>query len=123
VQKVLVVDDESNIRHILEFSLDAEGFQVLSAADALEAFQTAVAETPDLIVLDVMMPGGDGIETCRRLKRDPRTRRIPIILLTARTSNEDRERGREAGADAYMTKPFSPSRLVEKVQSVLGVKN
>jgi DNA-binding response OmpR family regulator len=121
VQKILVVDDEYNIRNILDFSLDAEGFQVISAADALEAFQTAISERPDLVILDVMMPHGDGFETCRRLKRDPRTKNTPVILLTARSSKSDRERGDEVGADGYITKPFSPAKVIEKVQALLGV--
>ena len=123
MQKVLVVDDEFNIRNILDFSLDAEGFQVVSAADGEEAYDIAVAEVPDLIILDVMMPKGDGIETCRRLKKDARTKHIPVILLTARSAKGDRERVLAAGADDYIIKPFSPQRVVDRVFAILGVKH
>jgi DNA-binding response OmpR family regulator len=122
VQKILIVDDENNIRHILDFSLGAEGFTVLTATNGDEAFAVAVAELPSLIILDVMMPGScDGVETCRRLKAESRTAPIPVILLTARTEREERARGRAAGADAYITKPFSPQRVVDTVQTLLGV--
>jgi len=84
--------------------------------------KTRVKEQPDLVILDVMMPKGDGFETCRRIKQDSRTANIPVILLTARTTREDRERGQEVGAEGYITKPFSPGRLIESVQSLLGVK-
>jgi len=123
VQKILVVDDEFNIRNILDFSLEAEGLQVLSAADGEEAFQTAIKESPDLIILDVMMPQSDGIETCRRLKKDPRTKAIPVILLTAKSAKGDRERGLAAGADDYIIKPFSPQRVVDRVFAILGVNH
>ena len=122
MQKVLIVDDEHNIRNILDFSLNAEGFEVISATNGEDAFDSAVKEQPDLVILDVMMPKGDGFETCRRIKQDNRTANIPVILLTARTTREDRERGQEVGAEGYITKPFSPGRLIESVQSLLGVK-
>ncbi len=123
LQKVLVVDDEFNIRNILDFSLDAEGFQVIAAGNGEEAFAQAVEEKPDLIILDVMMPRGDGFETCKRLKLDPRTKSVPVILLTARASKSDREQGQAAGADGYITKPFSPAKVIEKVQALLGVNH
>ncbi len=122
MQKVLIVDDEHNIRNILDFSLNAEGFEVISATNGEDAFNSTVTEQPDLVILDVMMPKGDGFETCRRIKQDSRTASIPVILLTARTLREDRERGQEVGADGYITKPFSPGGLIETVQSLLGVK-
>jgi DNA-binding response OmpR family regulator len=119
--KVLVADDEHNIRHILDFSLHAEGFLVISARDGEEAFKLAVASDPDLIILDVMMPGQGGVETCRALKADQRTAAIPVILLTALTAREDRTAGAQAGADAYITKPFSPQKVIDAVQELLGV--
>lgn len=119
--KVLVADDEHNIRNILDFSLHAEGFIVLSALNGEDAFKLAVESTPDLIILDVMMPGQGGVETCRALKADPRTSSIPVILLTALAGREDRNVGRQAGADAYITKPFSPQKVVDAVQDLLGV--
>jgi len=123
VQRVLIVDDEHNIRNILDFSLDAEGFQVIAATNGEDAYALAIHEQPNLIILDVMMPGNwDGFETCSRIKQDERTAAIPVVLLTARTDREDRERGREAGADNYITKPFSPQHVVETVQTLLGVR-
>ena len=120
MHKVLIADDEANIRNILDFTLHAEGFTVIGARNGDEAFTLAVSEQPDIVILDVMMPDTDGIEACRRLKRDERTSRLPVILLTARSSSDDRRRGREAGADAYITKPFSPSKVVATLREILG---
>ena len=119
--KVLVADDEHNIRNILDFSLHAEGFLVISALNGEDAFKLAVESSPDLIILDVMMPGQGGVETCRALKADPRTSGIPVILLTALAGRDDRDAGREAGSDAYITKPFSPQKVIDTVQDLLGV--
>lgn len=117
---VLIADDEHNIRHILDFSLHAEGFDVLSAHTGEDALALARQERPDLIILDIMMPGKGGIETCRALKLDPQTADIPVILLTARSSPADRQAGDEAGANEYITKPFSPQKVIDSVQSLLG---
>ncbi|MFO7654603.1 MAG: response regulator [Candidatus Krumholzibacteriia bacterium] len=123
LRRILVVDDEHNIRNILDFSLDAEGFEVLAASSGAQALALAESELPDLIILDVMMPGDlDGFETCRRLKQDSRTADIPVVLLTARTGREDRERGKAAGADDYVNKPFSPQRVVDTVQALLTAR-
>ncbi len=121
MRKILIVDDEPYILNILDFSLDAEGYTVLQAADGDEALRLAVAQHPDLIILDVMMPRLDGYETCRRLKEDAATKDIPVVMLTARNSREDRDKGDKAGADGFMTKPFSPQRLLDVVQEYLGV--
>ncbi len=123
MRKVLIADDEHNIRHILDFSLNAEGFDVVSADNGEDAFTLAVSEQPDLIILDVMMPGRGGIETCKVLKEDERTADIPVILLTARSTREDRDKGKAVGADGYITKPFSPQNVIDSVQSLLGVMN
>ena len=121
--KILVVDDEVYILHILDLSLGAEGFDVITATDGEEALAKAQREKPDLIILDVMMPRLDGYETCRRLKSDPGTRDIPVLLLTARGRDEDRQRGVESGADDYITKPFSPNKLINRVSDILGIKH
>lgn len=121
MQKILCVDDEPNIRNILDFTLGVEGYRVLTASDGEQALALAALEAPDLVILDVMMPHGDGFETCRRLKADTRTKHIPIVLLTAKNSRADRERGRQVQADDYITKPFSPQRLLNTIQSLLGV--
>lgn len=123
MRKILVCDDDANIRNIMDFSLETEGFQVLVAADGPEALQLVRDEHPDLVILDVMMPGSDGLSVCRQLKQDTATRQIPVLLLTARSGRGDREAGLAAGADDYVTKPFSPQRLVEKVHGMLGVRH
>jgi len=120
-KKILVVDDEVYILHILDFSLGAEGYEVITAADGAEAIEKARQEKPDLVVLDIMMPKVDGFEACRRLKADPETREIPVILLTAKGREVDRKMGMEVGADDYIVKPFSPTKLIEKIGGFLKV--
>ena len=118
--KILVVDDEIYIVHILDFSLGMEGYEVITALDGEQAVERALAEKPDLIVLDIMMPKLDGYETCKILKGDPATRDIPVILLSAKGRNIDQKIGFEVGADDYITKPFSPRKLVERINGILG---
>jgi len=118
--KILVVDDEIYIVHILDFSLAMEGYEVLTALDGEQALEKARSEQPDLIVLDIMMPKLDGYETCRMLKGDDITREIPVILLSAKGRNVDQKIGFEVGADDYITKPFSPRKLVERINAILG---
>jgi len=118
--KILVVDDEVYIVHILDFSLRMEGYEVLTALDGEQALEKVKSERPDLIVLDIMMPKLDGYDTCKRLKASPDTRDIPVILLSAKGRNVDQRMGFEAGADDYITKPFSPRKLVEKINSILA---
>jgi DNA-binding response OmpR family regulator len=117
--KVLVVDDEEYIQHILNFSFGAEGYEVVTAADGEEGIKKAQDEKPDIIVLDIMMPTMDGYEACKRLKSDPKTKAIPVILLTAKGRDVDRRLGSEAGADDYVVKPFSPGRLIERVEGIM----
>jgi CheY-like chemotaxis protein len=123
VQTILVCDDEANIRNIMDFSLESEGFAVLEAADGDEALRLAATAAPDLVLLDVMMPGNDGLTVCRMLKENPATQHIPVLLLSARASKDDREAGLAAGANDYITKPFSPQRLVDKVNEMLGARS
>ena len=118
--KILVVDDEAYIVHILEFSLGMEGFEVVTAFDGEEAISKAERERPDLVVLDIMMPKLDGYETCRRLKENDKTKNIPVILLSAKGRSMDQRVGLDAGADEYITKPFSPRKLVERIRVHLG---
>jgi len=118
--KILVVDDEAYLLQILDFSLGAEGYDVVTAEDGEQAIQKAKSEQPDLIVLDIMMPKIDGYEACRKLKQDPGMKDVPVILLTAKGRDIDRKLGLEVGADDYITKPFSPSKLLEKIGSFLG---
>lgn len=120
--KVLVVDDEVYILHILDFSLGAEGFEVLTANNGELGIEKAKQEKPDLIVLDIMMPVLDGYETCRRLKQEAETKDIPVVLLTAKGRDVDKRLGYEVGAVDYIVKPFSPSRLIERIEEIIGVK-
>jgi two-component system alkaline phosphatase synthesis response regulator PhoP len=120
--KILVVDDEVYILHILDFSLGAEGFEVITANNGELAIEKAKQEKPDLIVLDIMMPVLDGYETCRRLKREAETKNIPVVLLTAKGRDVDKRLGYEVGAVDYVVKPFSPNRLIERIQEILGCR-
>jgi two-component system phosphate regulon response regulator PhoB len=117
--KVLVVDDEPEATELLEFNLTQAGFHVLTAATGPEAIQKARAELPALVVLDWMLPGLEGIEVCKMLRRDPATAAVPIIMLTAKAAELDRVLGLELGADDYVTKPFSPRELVLRVKKLL----
>jgi DNA-binding response OmpR family regulator len=118
---VLIADDDPDILALVRFRLERDGYEVLSAPDGETALDLAMARTPDLAVLDVMMPRLDGYEVTRRLREHGPTTTIPIILLTARVQEPDLERGFEAGADDYVTKPFSPQALGERVQAALGL--
>ena len=118
--RILVVDDEIYIVHILDFSLGMEGYEVLTALDGEQALEKARTEKPDLIVLDIMMPKLDGYETCKRRKADPEIKDVPVILLSAKGRNVDQKVGFEVGADDYITKPFSPRKLVERINAILG---
>ncbi|MBU6402985.1 MAG: response regulator transcription factor [Verrucomicrobia bacterium] len=117
--KILVVDDEPDAVELVEFNLRAAGYETTSAADGAEALRKARASTPDLILLDVMLPEIDGLEVCKLLRRDPATAAIPILMLTARAAELDRVLGLELGADDYVTKPFSPRELVLRVKNLL----
>jgi two-component system alkaline phosphatase synthesis response regulator PhoP len=118
--KILVVDDEIYIVHILDFSLGMEGYEVVTALDGEQALEKMKTEKPDLIVLDIMMPKLDGYEVCKAVKADPATKQIPVILLSAKGRNVDQSMGFEVGADDYITKPFSPRKLVERINQLLG---
>ena len=117
--KILIVEDEANIRQLVRYNLEKEGFQVMEAADGLQGLRTAQREKPDLVLLDLMLPGMDGLEVCRTLKGAPATSALPIIMLTARAEEVDKIIGLELGADDYMTKPFSPRELTARIKAVL----
>ena len=118
--KILVVDDEIYIVHILDFSLGMEGYEVVTALDGEQALEKLKSERPDLIVLDIMMPKLDGYEVCKSVKANPDTAHIPVILLSAKGRNVDQKMGFDVGADDYITKPFSPRKLVERINQLLG---
>lgn len=116
---ILIVEDEPAIREMIAFSLPAEEFTLREAADAGEAEARLCERLPDLILLDWMLPGTSGMEFARRLRRDEYSRHVPIIMLTARAEEDDRITGLEAGADDYVTKPFSPRELIARIHAVL----
>ncbi len=117
---VLVADDDHDILTLVSFRLERAGYDVVAARDGEEALRLALERVPDLAVLDVMMPKLDGYEVTARLRQNTATRRMPVILLTARVQEADIARGFEAGADDYVTKPFSPQELGARVQAILG---
>ena len=117
--KVLLVEDEPAQREVLKYNLQSEGFDVVAAADGDEAILLVEEETPDIIVLDWMLPGISGIEICRRIKSKSHTRSIPVIMLSARSEEVDRVRGLETGADDYVVKPYSVLELMARVRSQL----
>ncbi|GJL59401.1 MAG: DNA-binding response regulator [Nitrospirales bacterium] len=116
---VLVVDDEKDLVELVKYHLEKEGLKCLEARDGETALQVARERTPDLMVLDLMLPGVDGLEVCRKLRKDPKTSSIAIIMLTAKAEEVDRIVGLEMGADDYMVKPFSPRELIARVKAVL----
>ncbi|HEY0869240.1 MAG TPA: response regulator, partial [Acidothermaceae bacterium] len=116
---ILVVDDDADIVRFVEMNLRLEGYRVLVARDGVEALEMVTAEVPDLVLLDVMMPGFDGVEVTRRLRADSRTSTLPIIMLTAKTLSADRVLGLTTGADDYIIKPFDTLELVARVRSTL----
>ncbi|GIE75704.1 hypothetical protein Aph02nite_16540 [Actinoplanes philippinensis] len=119
VTTVLVADDDADIRDLVAFKLEQAGLEVLAVGDGQAAVDTARARLPTLAVLDVSMPGLSGIDVCRMLRADPSTAGMLIIMLTARVQEQDVEGGFSAGADDYVTKPFSPRELVSRIQALL----
>jgi two-component system, cell cycle response regulator len=115
---VLLVDDDPLILEVLSTILDLEEFDVVTASNGRRALAAVDSSRPDVVVCDVMMPEVDGLEVCRRLKSDPATVDLPVILLTARDRPEDRQAGEEAGCDAYLTKPFSPLQLIDIIRDL-----
>ncbi len=117
---VLVADDDADIRDLVAFKLEQAGFEVISVEDGQTALEQAQTRNPTLAVLDVSMPGLSGIDVCRMLRADPATAGMLIIMLTARVQEQDVEGGFNAGADDYVTKPFSPRELVSRIQALLS---
>jgi DNA-binding response OmpR family regulator len=117
---VLVVDDDPVIVRLLEVNFEMEGFEVLSAVDGMDGVERCRANLPDIVVSDVMMPRLDGLELCVALKADATTRHIPVVLLSAKAQVNDIRAGLEAGADDYVTKPFEPLDLIDRVNKLLA---
>ena len=118
-EKILIVEDEKDIVKMLDYNLKKEGFRTIACHDGERALDLANREHPDLILLDLMLPGMDGLEVCKTLKKQDKTVSIPIIMLTAKAQESDKIVGLELGADDYMTKPFSPRELLARIKAVL----
>lgn len=119
-KKVLLVDDESGLLRAMSYVLEREGYEVVTATNGLQGLIKAQKEHPDVIVLDVMLPGIDGFEVCSRLRADRQTRNIPVIMLSAKGQDSDRMTGLRVGAAAYLTKPVNNSTLLSKISSLLS---
>ena len=123
MKKILIVDDEADIIEILQFVLESQGYECITAFDGEEGLKLAREASPDLIILDVMMPKINGYKISRLLKYDNKYKDIPILMITARSQEEDKIIGEETGADEYITKPFKVEYVVEKVKEYLGQKD
>jgi DNA-binding response OmpR family regulator len=118
-KKVLVVDDDPNVFELVQLYVGSDEVSVLQALDAYAGLDLVIRQQPDVIVLDVMMPGMDGLEMCRRLREIPDVASTPVIILSAKVEEEDIEAGYEAGADDYVTKPFEPQDLADRVREMM----
>lgn len=123
MESILIIDDEDDIRDILSYNLQKEGFKVFQAATGKEGIEMAIAQQPDLVLLDVMMPEMDGIEVCQNLRENPRTKEIRICFLTARNEDYSQIAGLDAGADDYVAKPVKPKVLASRIKAILRRKN
>lgn len=124
MKKVLVVDDEPCVRDLMVQAmegLEEKGLEIFVARDGLEALEQVKKESPGLVFLDIMMPKMNGFEVCRGIKKDPKSSNTYVIMLTAKGQLVDKQKGKEAGADEYMTKPFDPDVIVERVKNVLDI--
>jgi len=119
MKKILVVDDRKEVRSLIRVTLGDPQYEFYEATNGKEAVEKALSVVPDLVLLDILMPVMDGYEACRKIKSDPRTRSVTIIMLTAKGQDEDIEKGKESGADDYLIKPFSPLELLRKVDEYL----
>ena len=119
MHRILIIEDDRDIADLIGFNLQREGYKIIKAHDGVEGTELALRERPDLILLDLMLPKRDGYAVFRELRRDHRTTHTPVVILTARMQAEDRIKGLEAGADDYLTKPFSPKELMLRVQAIL----
>jgi len=118
-ERILVVDDEEDLLELVRYNLSKEGYQVICVASGEEAIKAARSQQPALIVLDLLLPNVDGLEVCRLLKNDSKTKHIPVVMLTAKSEEADMVAGLELGADDYVTKPFSPRVLLARIRAVL----
>ena len=120
---ILVIDDEKDLIELVRYNLENDGFDVIAATDGQSGLEVVKKHRPDLVVLDLMMPGLDGLQVCQQLRADPRSASIPLIMLTAKATEADRIIGLELGADDYITKPFSPREVIARVKALLRRMN
>lgn len=118
-KKILVIEDDPATSRLVDYSLRHEGYQVITCSNGLEGIRKAQSENPDLVILDVMLPGMDGFEICNRLKHDPATSSLPILMFSAKAQEIDKEMGAKVGADDYLTKPSAPSEIINRVEKLL----
>lgn len=118
---ILTIEDHAGIRKLIKITLQFEGYQIIEADSGDSGLAAVLAQTPDLVLIDVMLPGRiDGLEVCRQIRQSPSTRHLPIILLTALDRPSDLQKGRDAGANAYLVKPFRPLELIDRIAGLLG---
>ncbi len=120
MKKILIVDDRSEVVELVKVTLEGEGYQSIDASDGSEALEKIRLEKPDLILLDIVMPKMDGFEVLSEVRKDPKTKDIPIIMLSAKGQKLDQEKGKELGATGYIIKPFSPSALLKRIEEILA---
>lgn len=121
-KKILVIEDDPATSRLVEYSLRHEGYQVSTASNGLDGIRKAVEEAPDLIILDVMLPGLDGFEICHRLRSEPDTAKLPIMMFSAKAQEMDKSTGLLVGADDYLTKPAAPATIISHVEALLAKK-
>lgn len=122
VKKILVIEDDPAISRLVDYSLKHEGYDVTTASNGLEGIRKAHYETPDLVILDVMLPGMDGFEICHQLKSESGTSKLPILMFSAKAQEVDKDTGRKVGADDYLPKPAAPAEIVNRVEKLLQKK-
>ena len=120
MKKILIADDHPEVVELVRVTLEGGNYEILDASDGKEALEKIRKMNPDLVLLDIIMPKMDGFEVCRKLKKDPQTKEIPIIMLTAKGQKLDQKKGRQIGARDYINKPFSPSHLLVKIEEILA---
>ncbi|OGO43807.1 MAG: hypothetical protein A2137_02685 [Chloroflexi bacterium RBG_16_58_8] len=121
-KKILVIEDDPATSRLVDYSLRHEGYEVTLAANGLEGIRKAHVEAPDLVILDVMLPGMDGFEICHRLRSEPATARLPILMFSAKAQDIDKNTGLKVGADDYLAKPAAPAEIVSRVEKLLEKK-
>lgn len=118
-QRILVIEDETNIQELIKYNLEKNGYKVTAADNGIDGLNEALANVPDLILLDLMLPGLDGLEVCKRLRMEKQTKKVPIFMLTAKSEELDKILGLELGADDYITKPFSIKELIARIRAAM----